>query len=335
MTDRLRFVVVGGSGHASRVVAPSLKRASNAVLTGVVGSRAESASLFADTHSVRAFSCLEEALDDASVDALWIAAPNHLHAPIAISGARAGKHLLIEKPLASNLGDAQAIVGAVEEAKIVARVGYQHRFRAAHRRVRELLIREAAVGPIGLVRIHRFWKFPYFDDDRVVASLSSWRRSAELSGGWVTNDIGSHLVDLIPWLTGMPATGAAGLMATQKFDVSTEDTALMALKLGDRAIATLEISAALESPGSRIEVYGQSGWLRVEDSFGPVARIDSSNRPSEEHRVADWLDPYISEVESFAAAAMRGTEDIGTRLAEAAGTDSVIDVLRSVSRWIR
>ena len=112
---------------------------------------------------------------------------------------------------------------AARRAGVTLAVGYQHRFRPAHRRLFDL-VRVGTVGAVGLMRIHRFWRWPYYED-MDPSGPPAWRRSSAESGGWVTNDLGSHLIDLALWLSGLPATLAGAALATQRFAVETEDTA--------------------------------------------------------------------------------------------------------------
>src|SRR5437867_3951850 len=105
------------------------------------------------------------------------------------------------------------------------------------------------------------------------AGPPQWRRSGEQSGGWVINDIGSHLLDLMFWMCGAQPALAGALLSAQQFKLATEDSTAVLVRLGDTAIGIMETSCANDSPGSRIEVYGGSGWIRADDTLSGAAIV--------------------------------------------------------------
>ncbi len=320
----IRFGIVGSSGHASRVAAPALKRAPGVVLLGAVGSKPEGSARFAEAHTLpRAYQSLDALLADSDVDAVWICSPNHLHARQIALCAAAGKHVLVEKPLATRTSDAEAVKKAVAQARITLRVGCQHRFRPSHAHIRAL-ITSGAIGRLGYMRIHRFWRYPYFEDmDK--SAPPAWRRSPTESGGWIINDIGSHLLDLLLWMSGKQATLAGAIMAGQQFDVPTEDSTGLLLRLGQSAIGIVETSCANESPGSRIEAYGSGGWIRADDTLSGAAKVTTHQGEALAFPPVGMMDTYASEIVDFIAA-IRGEPSIG---ADASAGEAVTTIIES------
>lgn len=322
--DRLRFALVGTSGHANRIVAPTVREHAGAELLGAVGSRPERSQAFASQHGVdRTYATLDDVLKDVDVDAVWICSPNHLHADQAARCAAAGKHVLVDKPLATSSAHAAAAIAAARAAGVTLKVGYQHRFRPAHRRIFEL-VRDGAVGQLGLLRIHRFWRWPYYAD-MDPAGPPPWRSSLSESGGWVTNDLGSHLIDLVLWLSGSAPTLIGAALATQRFAVETEDTAALLMSLGGRAIGIVETSAANASPGSRIEIYGDGGWIRAENTLMGVATVSTSEGADATFAEPGPRKPYAGEIDDFVAA-VRGRASLG---AEGDEARVVVEVLEA------
>ena len=319
----LRFGIVGTSGHASRVAAPVLKRNPELVLLGAAGSAPERSAQFAQQHGLaRRYRDLEEMLGDRDIDAVWICSPNHLHAEQVAQCAAAGKHVLVEKPLATARGDAEQAGKAASRAGITLRVGCQHRFRPAHRQIREWIAADL-VGRIGFFRIHRFWRYPYFED-MDPSGPPQWRRSGSESGGWVINDIGSHLLDLMLWMSGLEATLAGALLASQQFDLPTEDSAAVLVRLGQSAIGIMETSCANDSPGSRIEVYGSAGWIRADDTLSGPATLTTHRGETLSLPPVQMLDTYGAEVADFVAA-VRGEDGIGADAAAGTALAGIIE----------
>lgn len=320
---KTRFGIVGTSGHASRVAAPVLKRNPEVSLLGAAGSACERSAQFAQQHGLpRTYVDLDEMLCDRDIDAVWICSPNHLHAAQVAQCAAAGKHVLAEKPLATRFADAQAAVRAADAAGVILRVGCQHRFRPAHRQIREW-IASGLVGRLGYFRIHRFWRYPYFED-MDPSGPPQWRRSGEQSGGWVINDIGSHLLDLMFWMCGAQPALAGALLAAQQFKLATEDSAAVLVRLGDSAIGIMETSCANDSPGSRIEVYGGSGWIRAEDTLSGEASIVTHDGRRQTFPAVKMLDTYSAEVADFVAA-VQGKPSIGADGAAGAQLVGIIE----------
>lgn len=319
-----RFGIVGTSGHASRVAAPVLKRSAGVALLGAAGSMPERGARFAQQHGLpRSYRSLDEMLRDREIDAVWICSPNHLHAGQVVQCAAAGKHVLVEKPLATTRADAERAGRAAEAAGITLRVGCQHRFRPAHRHLREL-ITSGLAGRVGYFRIHRFWRYPYFED-MDPSGPPQWRRSAEESGGWVINDIGSHLLDLLLWMSGLEGRLAGAVLAAQQFDLPTEDSTALLLRLGENSIGIMETSCANDSPGSRIEVYGSGGWIRADDTLSGAATITTHEGRTVSFPAVRMLDTYSDEVADFVAA-VHGERGIG---ADAAAGIALADIIET------
>ncbi len=319
----LRFGILGSSGHAQRVAAPVLMRSPDASLLGAAGSTPEGGARFATAHGLaRHYRSFDHMLDDAEIDAIWICSPNHLHAAQVARCAQAGKHVLVEKPLATSRSDAEAAGAAALRAGITLRVGCQHRFRPSHQHIRERL-RSGTLGAIGFARIHRFWNYPYFEG-MDPAAPPAWRQSAEASGGWIINDIGSHLLDLLLWITGSEGVVAGAVLASQKFDVATEDSSAVLLRLDQHGIGMIETSCASQSPGSRIELYGTHGWLRADDSLSGAACITTHQGDVQHFAPMAMLDAYDLQLADFIAA-VHGTAGIGADAGAGCAVAAIIE----------
>ncbi len=282
----VRWALLGTSGTADAVFAPVLSGLAGTELVGAVGSTPAGSAGFKERHAAeRSFANLDDLAEDPSVDAVWIATPNDLHAPQAIQLLEAGKHVLVEKPMAISTLDAQKVVQAARRSGCVLRVGYHQRFRRAHQDLRDAMS-DGLLGTVGLARLHAYFAYPQ--------DPPAWRRSVERSGGWAINDIGTHLVDLALWALG-PVTLESCWLGTTRFGVATDDTTVLVLSLEGGGRVVIDTSTALASPGSRIEVYGSAGYFRAEGSFdGPTAVETSwggkSELPAEDALAAEVTD---------------------------------------------
>ena len=267
------MAVVGSSGHAARVSAPTIAAARQARLVGVVGSTAERSRGLAERHpGCHAYADLDELCADPEVAAVWVAGPNDQHVEHALRCLDSGKHVLLEKPIATTLAGAERLLERSQDTGLTLTVGFQHRFRAAHQWLRAA-VASGLVGDVKLMRIHRFWPFPYFPE-MPGDPAASWRSTVEHSGGWALNDIGSHLIDLAQWLIDTPARLVFARTANVRFpQADAEDTALLVLGAGPDATLTIETSNAMSSFAGTIEIHGTAGWLRAEATFDHGATI--------------------------------------------------------------
>lgn len=304
--EPLRMVVVGTRGHASRVAVPTVGSSTRAVLVGLLGGEHRRTVAAASTLGVEAYASVAEVLESRQVEAVWVTAPNHLHAPLAEEFLANGTHVLLEKPMAIDVQGAYRLVEATERTGAVLRVAFQHRFRQAHRVLRQALL-DGGLGDLGYLRVHRNWQFPYFPAQEE-SDLSDWRSSADTSGGWVVNDIGSHLVDLVVWLGGGPVSAVGGAFARQFPDVDNDSTSHLTFRLGEHGVAQVDCSNWLCSAPSVIEAYGDRGWIRAFNSFSDISRLES-DRAVTTIENASPEETYLRMLDDFVSACRGGPSD--------------------------
>jgi predicted dehydrogenase len=294
--QRLRFALVGSSGFAARMAGPALARSGAATLAGVLGSTAERGAALAAELGTRGYASLDELLGDPSVDAVWVAAHDALHEPLGVACLDTGRHVLMEKPMAATATAARSLLAASEHAGRVLRVGCHQRFRPAHRDLREL-VAGGELGDLGVAKLHFGWEF-------AAATLAgNWRSTRAASGGsWVVKEFGAHLVDLLLWWTGGGAALAGAVLATRRWEVETDDTSALLLRLGDGAIGIVDVSAAIAGRTSAVELYGTRGWARGQDLWRGNGFVERSDGTRREYREDDVLAPYLVQLEDFAAA---------------------------------
>jgi predicted dehydrogenase len=236
---------------------------------------------------------LDELAADPQVEAVWIASPNHLHARMGLACIEAGKHVLIEKPMATTESDACKLVDAARRKDVMVHVGFHQRFRPAHQYLADLVER-GDLGKLGMVRLHHFYRYP--------SHPSPWRASLTESGGWAINDVGSHLLDLLVWIGAAPARVVGAALATQRFAVETDETDAVLLTIGDQGIGIMATSTALDGAKSRIELYGMSGWARAEGTWAGGGFIETGQGDRVDFEVTPATDPFQAQLRDFLAA---------------------------------
>lgn len=136
-----------------------------------------------------------EVLEDGSVEAVLVLLPHNLHREVCVAAADAGKHILVDKPIARTVNEAQPIVDAAERAGVTLMVGFNQRFMSVHRKIKELLD-SGTIGNPFAARIdhHQDFRRPE----------GHWWRSKEAVGGGCVIGSGIHRLDLLRWFLGEP-----------------------------------------------------------------------------------------------------------------------------------
>lgn len=208
-------------------------------------------------------------LDRDDIHIVDICAPGWMHAEIAIAALEAGKHVLVEKPLANTLAEAEAMTSAAAAARtkgVQSMIGFNYRRVPALALARELI----AEGRLGTVRHVRA---AYLQDWLVDAgSPMTWRLNKETAGSGALGDIASHAIDQVLFLLGGTVTEVTGRLhtfvthrpgANGPEEVTVDDAAWATLTLGSGAIASVEVSrmATGQKNSLKLEIYGDKGSL--------------------------------------------------------------------------
>jgi predicted dehydrogenase len=272
MTHDLGFAIVG-SGMVARYHAQGIAQTPGARLVGVCVSSPERAAQAEAAFGAPATSDYAAILSNPEVGAVCICTPSGLHAAQTIAAARAGKHILVEKPLALTLADADAMIGAAREAGVLLAVALQRRTDPAFAAVRAA-IEAGELGRLALGGVTVPYVRPqsYYDQ-------AAWRGTWALDGGGALMNQGVHLVDLLLWFMGDVAEVSARF-DTRGRAIEVEDCVTAALRFTSGALGTLA-ATTLAAPGfpHRVEVYGERGGVQIEgETIARWATLDGGAR---------------------------------------------------------
>ena len=203
----------------------------------------------------------QKMMREETLDAVFITTPSGSHANIVADCAAAGKHVFVEKPLATTLADATRAADAIESGGVRSQVGYVCRYAPTFERAREIL----QTGAIG--RLLNFGSVKYSSD--VIRKVEkSWRfmRKSSEGGGGVVNEFACHGIDLLVWMFGEPEKTSARVESWYSAEV--EDYVHAVFEYGDFT-GWIDSSWSMQDyrkPYNRIEVTGDNGKLIVTDS---------------------------------------------------------------------
>jgi 1,5-anhydro-D-fructose reductase (1,5-anhydro-D-mannitol-forming) len=238
---------------------------------------------------------LDSLLDDPQLHGVVVATPDRLHAAQCVAAAGAGKHVLVEKPMATSPEDAAAMIRGCGEAGVTLAVAYHLRWHAGHR----LLATRAAEGSLGTLRhVRALWSWPARD-------AGNWRAHPDVGRWWSLGGVGTHCLDLIRWFMA-PAHGEVETITSvvdrSVFGGAHDETAVVAMQFASGATAEFCSSVLFESP-SRLEVYGSDDYAVCTGTLGPhgAGTIDTREGPI----VFTPVNPYVGEIEDFAGAVVQ------------------------------
>ena len=252
------FAIIG-CGAIADMHATVIKELDGGSLYGVFDTRRESAERFAQKYSCAVFSTVEELFACPEVDVVSICTPSGLHAKFAIQAAEAGKHVVVEKPLAITRQQLDELVAAVEKHGTKVEVITQLRFAPSIRKAKKA-IDEGRLGKILLAD----FKGKFYRSDEYYAS-SGWRGTWAMDGGGALMNQGVHGVDLIQYLMG-GVKSVSALCRTQARSIETEDSAYLLVEYGNGAIGSIH-STTVAAPGYPriIQISGTKGTITLEE----------------------------------------------------------------------
>lgn len=306
------WAFVGTSGWVESRFARSVQDAGHRVV-GAFGSSAEGSVRFAKAYGCQAYDSLAEMLADDAVEAVWVASPTVQHPDHALAAARAGRAVLVEKPVAADAVAARRLAGDLEPLGVLVGTGFQHRFNPGIAAVAEALA-AGRIGTLCSLTIHRAVAGP--------GRPETWRNDPAQSGGWSLSDLGTHLLDAARHLVGEVEFWAARLSSPGR-SLPVDDLSVVVLSCGE-ATVTVRAAMGMDGPGSYLEASGTAGWLRLTDFWAGGGRIADHTGADVEVAAAD---PYVAQVQAFSAA-VRGAAWTGASLADGVRICELTDAAR-------
>ncbi len=329
MGTEVQWGVLGHATIARKCVIGAIQKSRNGTVRALASRSPEMARETAARHDIPVlYDGYEAVLADPAVTAVYIPLPNHLHLPWTLKALAAGKHVLCEKPLACNTGEAREMAAAARAADRFLMEAFMYRFHPRSRRIKTM-VDQGAIGDLRLVRAA--FCYPMAAD--LIASGANARLKPGMGGGALL-DVGCYGVSLARWMMGAEPVR---VQAQAFYHPGGVDCHMVAsLDFGDRRLAVVEASfiAALQQTYS---VVGQSGAIDLpHDAFIPWEKDAAFmlRGPEEEtgrRHLVDGADEYQLMVEHFADV-VRGDAPMLYTPAESIANMRVLDALAAAAR---
>ncbi|MGN6814096.1 MAG: Gfo/Idh/MocA family protein [Thermomicrobiales bacterium] len=289
MARQVRMGLIG-CGKIAKTHAAALASLPESAFSACCDMDVARAEAMAEEHGVpNVFGDVQEMLHSGKVDAVCVCTPHPSHAPVVVAAAEAGVHVICEKPLTIDLGEADRMVTAAEQAGIKFAGIFQRRFWPASQKIRQA-IDSGKLGKLtlGECAVHIWRPEAYYKSD-------PWRGKWATEGGGVLMNQAVHAIDLFQWYMG-PVAEVTGRIATLKHGdyIDVEDTAVATVVFQSGALGVIHAASTANPPlGFRVTVLGDNGatasvWEQPEGSEGMT---DLWTVPGEEAYLSVWTEP--------------------------------------------
>jgi len=277
--DYVNFGIIG-CGTAAGFHIIGVKNQSDAKVKYVAAHDIDERSLkrFTRRYKVTAYNKLDQFLQSDEFEAVLIAVPHFLHAPITKQVAEAGKHVLCEKPMAPTLEECDDMINATKEANVKFMIAENHRFLPAHQYIKKIL----DIGLIGNAYLGRTYEGAFCESSQFL-DPNTWNFRYDTGGGGVVADQGVHKFSVLNWFLGeVDSVQCWCGKAFNSPDVKGEDNAIILLRYKNGAMIDVVVtSTAIHPLNNSLELHGTIGTILEDHSWENPVRVFSSHEEAE------------------------------------------------------
>jgi predicted dehydrogenase len=283
--QKVGYCVIG-LGRIAGHFMPAVRDSSTSQITGIVSGHRDKAERVAAQYGVPASSIysyenMDAIRDNKAIDAVYVALPNSMHAEYTIRSAKAGKHVLCEKPMSTSVGDAQAMIDACKAAHVHLMIAYRCHYEPSNLQAIKL-IRDGVLGNVQVIESAFGFNI----------SPGEWRLNKKMAGGGPLLDVGIYCLNACRYLTGEVPSGFSAYVSTidhdGRFD-QVEENMSWITKFPSGIVASCSTTYGASMDGY-YRVHGSRGWLELDTAFayeglylkGHYDADPKSNRPGAE-----------------------------------------------------
>ncbi len=257
MNSKISFAIIG-TGHIAHMHAKAILQNPGAELKSVCSRTVDGARAFAEVYQVQTYTDdFDSIIADQELDALIIATPNVFHAPMAKRALAAGKHVLIEKPMAMNTGEALEIAAKARDSGKRLMIGHMWRFDEEVQNLKKILD-AGSVGEIVKTKgygIHENW------------GPEGWFTQKKLAGGGALIDMGVHAIDTVRFLLNDPEPVSVFASISTRFqDMDVDDTGILMITWDNDTVSIIESGwwhPHMDGPEAGTQLFGTLGYAQL------------------------------------------------------------------------
>lgn len=309
MTEKKSPVGFGliGCGIIADIHAQGILNTEEAVLAAVYDTKRESAVKLTEKYGGDICGSMEELLARGDVEVVCICTPSGMHAEQTAMAAQAGKHVLVEKPMAIQLDDVERMIEVCAANDVLLATVFPRRMSPQAAYARQV-ISEGRLGKLSLcsayVMLYR---------DQAYYDSAGWRGTWAMDGGGAMMNQGIHTVDMLQWLVGPVASLSAKAKAVLRH-IEVEDTVIATLEFANGALGVLEITTtARDGKGQRLVIHGDKGVLVIEEDTIVSLEIEGEQVQLPEFEPFKVIpDGHRLQIQDMAYAVREGREPVVT-----------------------
>ncbi|WP_407267922.1 Gfo/Idh/MocA family protein [Radiobacillus sp. PE A8.2] len=262
--EKVRFAVLG-CGVISEFHIEAIVKLEETELVAICDVSEEYMKKYTDQYSVRTYTDYDELLSQDDIDVVCICTPSGMHPEQTIKAAKAGKHVICEKPMALKIEDTYRMIEMCEQNEVKLAAVFPWRMSPVVQYVREF-IQGGGLGKLSLCSayIKPFRKQAYYDK-------AGWRGTWAIDGGGVLMNQGIHTVDMLQWIAG-PVASCYGQIGAVLRNIEVEDTAISLLNFKNGAMGVIEASTTAYKTPDSLTFHGENGTLIL--SSGEITKLE-------------------------------------------------------------
>lgn len=270
----MRKFGIFGCGVIANVHAMAIRNINNAKLVGCADVVMKAADNFAEKYNIKSYDNLDHMLSDPEIEIVCVCTPNGTHANIAIKILEAGKHVIVEKPMATTTLDCDRMIEAAGKSDAKIMIISQLRMSNSVIRAKEI-IDQGLIGKIILCSLY----MKYYRSEAYYHN--SWRGTLRMDGGGALMNQGIHGVDLLQYIVG-PVKKIKSIVKTLAHNIEVEDAAVCAMEFENGAIGVIEATTAV-NPGfdREIRIHGTNGCIFLKENKLEKVIIDGEEQAGE------------------------------------------------------
>ena len=297
--EGIGYAVVGLGSISQVAVLPAFAHSTKAKLVAVVSGDKNKAKKFAQDFNAGeayTYSELSQCLENPQVDAVYIATPPGEHEKYAVAAAKAGKHVLCEKPLAATVKQARNMVSVCHRNKVLFMTAYRKYFEPSSLALKKM-IRTGDLGRIDIIHT-------LFAEHRPLGDNSpSWLFSKKLCGGGSLTDLGVYCINTTRWLVDEDPISATGISWVREKRRYKEVEEGVAFRLDFKSGIVLQGTAAYSAAfSSFVHVHGEKGWAELAPAFAfeEERRLSGKVGGKWFDKTYEPIDEFVLEIDAFA-----------------------------------
>ena len=262
---------IGTGNYPNSRVAPAAALAEDTAIIAAYSRDQQRADEFAKAHgALAAYTSVEELLADSRVDVVFVASPNNLHASHVQLAAKAGKHILVEKPMATTVPDCVDMIKACNANGVKLGVGFQLRFHPGHVEASRV-VREGGLGEVALAQVLLGSGVRGELKRELRTGLREWWETPDMVGNSRSMiGTGVHCVDDLEFILGQTVVEVAAISDGQTADAPLENLVSLSLRFSGGAIGTMCCGTRMPDAINDLTVYGSDGRVLLKNAAAPA-----------------------------------------------------------------